>query len=161
VKSLLSFTVDIEGSMKKYFDGDATMVPKIVSLFTDKASSFTSLQFFHTTLPYMQGTLWDHDYVPDTAGDDCSKSEDDGEPNPRLPICGITSMSLAMHDDEGIDFAWLSQFSDIMERTPPVRFLELRDCSRAIRGAITTCRPQESDNESSRAPSAQRLLPMA
>jgi hypothetical protein len=82
VKSLLSFTVDIEGSMEKYFDGDATMVPKIVSLFTDKASSFTSLQFFHTTLPYVQGTLWDRDYVPDTAGDDYSKSEDDGEPNP-------------------------------------------------------------------------------
>jgi hypothetical protein len=127
MKFLLTFTVDIEGSQEKFFDGDVTMVPSIVSLFTGKAPTFTNLQFLHATLPYMQGTLWDHDYVSGTSGDDCPNSEDDDEPDFHLPSCGITSMSLSMHDDEGIDFTWLGQLSNIIEETPTVRLLELRD----------------------------------
>lgn len=106
------------------------MFPKIASLFRNDASNFTNLEFFHTTLPYMQGTFWDDDNPDyDTSSDDSPTDEDDEKPNKRLPSCGIISMSLAMQDDQGIEYEWLDRLSGIIEEAPKLRFLELRDWS--------------------------------
>lgn len=104
------------------------MFSKIASLFRKDASTFTNLEFFHTTLPYMQGTSWDDDSSDyDTSSDDDPTDEDDERSLKRLPDCGITSMSLAMQDDQGIEYGWLDQLSSIIEKSPELRFLELRD----------------------------------
>jgi hypothetical protein len=79
------------------------MVARIASLFTADASIFTNLEFFHTTLPCMQGTLWDSRSDWNTASDDGNTSEDDDDPHARLPICGITSLSFAMQDDQSVN----------------------------------------------------------
>lgn len=104
------------------------MFRKIASLFRNDASNFTSLDFFHTTLPYMQGTFWDNDDPEyDTSSDDSITDGDDERPNKRLPSCGITSMSLAMQDDQGIEYEWLDRLSSIIEEAPELRHLELRE----------------------------------
>jgi len=106
------------------------MFHKIASLFRNDASNFTNLEFFHTTLPYMQGTFWDDDNPDyDTSSDYSPTGEDDEKPNKRLPSCGITSMSLAMQDDQGIEYEWLDRLAGIIDESPKLRFLELRDCS--------------------------------
>jgi hypothetical protein len=49
--------VDVDGSENRIFDGDASMVARIASLFTADATICTDLEVFHTTLPYMQGSV--------------------------------------------------------------------------------------------------------
>jgi hypothetical protein len=102
------------------------MVARIASLFTADASIFTSLEFFHTTLPCMQGTLWDDRSEWNAASDDGNTSEDDDDPHARLPICGITSLSFAMQDDQSVNMFWMRKLRSIIEEAPSLRFLELR-----------------------------------
>jgi hypothetical protein len=102
------------------------MVARIASLFTADASIFTSLEFFHTTLPCMQGTLWDDRSEWNAASDDGNTSEDDDDPHARLPICGITSLSFAMQDDQSVNTFWMRKLRSIIEEAPSLRFLELR-----------------------------------
>ena len=75
----------------------------------------------------MQGTFWDDDNPDyDTSGDDSPTDEDDERPDKRLPSCGVTSMSLAMQDDQGIDYEWLDRLMGIIEEAPKLHFLELK-----------------------------------
>ncbi|KAG9565865.1 hypothetical protein KCU71_g5064, partial [Aureobasidium melanogenum] len=86
------------------FDGDPAIVSSIGSLFTD-ASVSRNLKFFHTTMPYFQGTFWETN----------------------LPTCGITSISLAMQDDQGIEYDYMPELREMIDEAPRLRFLELRD----------------------------------
>jgi hypothetical protein len=122
--------VDVDGSENRIFDGDASMVARIASLFTTDATIFTNLEFFHATLPYMQGSFWDSNKSAWNApSDDGNTSEDEDELQARLPICGITSMSLALHDEQGLDMYWMGSFCTMIEQSPSLRFLELRHWS--------------------------------
>jgi hypothetical protein len=102
------------------------MVARVASLFTADASIFKNLEFFHTTLPWMQGTFWDDRSVWNAASDDGYTSEDDDDPHTRLPNCGITSVSLAMQDDQGVDLYWMGKLCSMIEEAPSLRFIELR-----------------------------------
>ncbi|KAH0018691.1 hypothetical protein KCU78_g7056, partial [Aureobasidium melanogenum] len=93
-----------DGADDDILDGDPTIVSSIGSLFTD-ASVSRNLEFFHTTMPYFQGTFWETN----------------------LPTCGITSMSLAMQDDQGIEYDNMPGLRNMIDEAPRLRFLELRD----------------------------------
>jgi hypothetical protein len=122
--------VDVDGSENRIFDGDASIVARIASLFTADATICTDLEIFHTTLPYMQGSFWDgNKFDWNAPSDDGNTSEGEDEPQARLPICGITSMSLALHDEQGLDVYWIESFCNMIEVSPSLRFLELRHWS--------------------------------
>lgn len=99
-------TVNPDDSNDDILDGDPTIVSNIGSLFTD-ASMSKNLDFFHTTMPYFQGTFWETN----------------------LPVCGITSISLAMEDDQGVEYENLSGIRNMIDDAPALRFLELRNWS--------------------------------
>ncbi|THW58894.1 hypothetical protein D6D20_06899 [Aureobasidium pullulans] len=69
------------------------------------ASMPGTLEFFHTTIPHFQNEYW--------------------EENP--PVCGITSLSLPMEDDQGVDLQWVSWIEYIVDNASALRFLEVRD----------------------------------
>jgi hypothetical protein len=77
-------------------------------------------------MPYMQGTLWDDRSEWNAASDDGNTSEDDDDPHARLPICGITSVSFAMQDDQSVNMYWMRKLRSIIGEAPSLRFLELR-----------------------------------
>ncbi|CAD0086237.1 unnamed protein product, partial [Aureobasidium vineae] len=107
IEYLYNAVIDTEDSNDDlFFPEDVAAVSNLGSLFTD-ASACENLDFFHTTVQYMQinDNFW----------------------NTNLPACGITSISFAMEDDQGIEFEWMPQVRDLIKETPTFRFLELRD----------------------------------
>jgi hypothetical protein len=131
--------VDIDGSENKIFDGDASMFPKITSLFRSSSSIFTRLNFFHATLPYRQGLSWDDDSDFDVSSDGSVTSEDEIDAETHLPIWEITSLSVAIQADDGIDADWVQQLAEMIEDRPALRFLELRQWSRTDTWVMEQC----------------------
>lgn len=129
----------IDGSENKIFDGDASIIPKITSLFRSNASIFPRLDFFHATLPYMQGRFWDDDSDFDVSSDGSVTSEDEFDAENHLPICGITSLSVAIQADDCIDADWVQQLAEMIEDRPALRFLELRQWSRTDTWVMELC----------------------
>jgi hypothetical protein len=115
------------------------MFPKIASLFRYDASIFPSLKFFHATLPYMQGKFWNDDSDSEVSNDGSVTSEDEYNVDDRLPICGIISMSVAIHDSQGIEAHWIEQLSRRIEERPALRYLELREWSMTDHWVMQQC----------------------
>ncbi|THX35294.1 hypothetical protein D6D12_00204 [Aureobasidium pullulans] len=94
-----------EVARNRLIDEYEELIVDIASLFSDAASMPGTLEFFHTTIPHFQNEYW--------------------EENP--PVCGITSLSLPMEDDQGVELEWLSRIKGIVDNASALRFLEVRD----------------------------------
>ncbi|KEQ89436.1 hypothetical protein M438DRAFT_6519 [Aureobasidium pullulans EXF-150] len=94
-----------EVARNRLIDEYEKLIVDIASLFSDAASMPGTLEFFHTTIPHFQNEYWEE----------------------KPPVCGITSLSLPMEDDQGVEFEWLSRIKGIVDNASALRFLEVRD----------------------------------
>ncbi|THY17693.1 hypothetical protein D6D01_07438 [Aureobasidium pullulans] len=93
------------------------LIVDIAFLFSDAASMPGTLEFFHTTIPHFQNEYW--------------------EENP--PVCGITSLSLPMEDDQVVEFEWVGRIKDIVDNASALRFLEVRDWAWTDYSGLENC----------------------
>lgn len=87
----------------------------------------------------MQGRFWDDDSDFDVSSDGSVTSEDEFDAENHLPICGITSLSVAIQADDCIDADWVQQLAEMIEDRPALRFLELRQWSRTDTWVMELC----------------------